>query len=114
MHQCGAPRATHTYESEQDGTKADETASVYGTSRMGGLPRTSVYASPPLRIGNRGPPATMLDVASVDAPAEIAAGQFGGDVFADPVTMRLLHLDAFGLPKRVEADPAAATLIRAR
>lgn len=56
----------------------------------------------------------MLDVASVDALAEIAAGQFGGDVFADPVTMRLLHLDAFGLPKRVEADPAAATLIRAR
>lgn len=56
----------------------------------------------------------MLGAASVDVLAKIAAGQFGGDVRADPLTMRLLHLDAFGLPKRVEADPAAATPIRAR
>lgn len=56
----------------------------------------------------------MLGAASVDALAKIAAGQFGGDVRADPLTMRLLHLDAFGLPKRGEADPAAATPIRAR
>ncbi len=48
----------------------------------------------------------MLGAASVDALAEIVTGQLSGDVFADPLTMRLLHLDAFGLPKRVEADPA--------
>ena len=56
----------------------------------------------------------MLGAASVDVLAEIVTGQLSGGVFADPLTMRLLHLDAFGLPTRVEADPAVATPICAR